>query len=189
MKNIIAIVRNSLIGSTAILMANTSSTLAKPPACQFDLAADRLEIIEYKPNINGRMNVRITGVIRNVGGVNFNGGTNRGSAGLYIGSWYEPTRPLSLISTTPLTSLTPGQEMKVVHETTWESASPSEGEFPPKYVLKIDYPFRRDLLSGAPIKISDCNKANNSVEKNIAEVKRIRKSPLTGGGPTQVLDK
>jgi CARDB len=199
-KFVVSILGNSLLVSTAILMATTASTLAKPSlstnseysqlnkvaivqktSCSFDLAAQKLEFTYFGPQNVNRRQVRVTGVIRNVGTTNFQ---PPASAKIYITT--------SLLSTTPLPNLAPGQEVKVMYDTTWDSSSPSEGEFPPNYTLQIDYPISRDIGSShGGIPSADCNNKNNRVERNISDVKNaqiVNPPPLGGGGnlPTQI---
>jgi hypothetical protein len=213
MKNIIAIVSNSLVLSTAIFMATTASMLAKPslpiksedsppskvaivqkiPRVCFDLAVNQLGFQYIGPQKVGLKKVRVTGVIRNVGTTNFRP-RPFADAKLYMTGGFG-TLPHSVVSTLALPSLAPGQEVKVIHDTTWDSSSTSEGEFPPNYILRLQYPVVQDsgmttpkgkdggLITPPKMTDSDCNTSNDRVEKNIRDVDKSPRPPFEVDNP------
>ncbi len=98
--------------------------------------------------------VRITGVIKNVGSKAFSGGG--GMAYLYEGNTLRKTKNFSYIA--------PGTTISLFYERNWNSSSPSEGEFPPKYKLVILYD--PDILMDGNKNNDDCKITNNRKERS-----------------------
>ena len=116
-----------------------------------DPAADRIEfsIINKTSQYQGR--VRITGVVKNLGGA-YESGPNQQSAYLIDGTY-------TIVATKAFQNLAHGEEVAVIYERDWDASSPGEGEFPPTYKLVIAYD--PDINTDGNTKNDDCNTSNN----------------------------
>jgi hypothetical protein len=125
-----------------------------------ELVNGKLRMSQYK----GR--VRITGVVKNVGKGAYESGPNQQGMYLYIGE--------KLLAKKDFGNLAPGQEATVTVEHDWDSASPSEGEFPPMYKLVIVYD--PDISSDGNPKNDDCNGNNNVIQRSGADINALFKA-------------
>ncbi|MCG6137132.1 MAG: choice-of-anchor D domain-containing protein [Nostoc sp. LLA-1] len=103
---------------------------------QPDLAADAIDfdIIPISPEDRFRGTVKITGRIKNVGLGDFQSQQKEKIAELYEIPLGGKPRLLEIFS---VQSLAAGQETKFSYTREWNSSSPAEGEWPPKYELRI----------------------------------------------------
>jgi len=108
--------------------------------------------------------VRIEGVVKNTGGLNYTSGANQQAALLYEDNGGRPR----LVATKVFQNLTPGQEVKVSYTRAWYKSSPAEGEFPPKYILVISYD--PDIYIDGNDNNDDSNSSNNRMEKSGREI-------------------
>jgi len=109
-------------------------------------------LLEKTATFTGR--VQITGVVKNIGAKEFKGGG--GTAYLYEDSALRKTKAFS--------SLLPGEKISLSYVRTWYASSTSEGEFPPKYKLVIQYDI--DILRDGNKNNDDCNIKNNELERS-----------------------
>jgi len=128
--------------------------------------ADRIDltIVSTTSAFAGR--VRITGVLRNVGGAAYNSSPGQQSLALY-------QDPIGLTSVTPVAIQTfedvpVGAEVSVSWERDWNSSSPNEGEFPPNYRILILYD--PDILLDGNTENDDSDLTNNSLTLNGSNV-------------------
>ncbi len=118
------------------------------------------EIINQTSAFRGR--VRITGVVRNVGGP-YLSSDGQQSVALYeipLGGSLPPT-PTSSQAYKDLGS---GNEVRVTFERNWDSSSPSEGEFPPDYRVMLMYD--PDISADGNERNDDCVSTNNMLEES-----------------------
>jgi hypothetical protein len=110
--------------------------------------------------------IRITGIVKNVGGKAFNSGPNQAKAYLYE----VPIGASSgrIVAQREIRTLAAGATMQLVYERDWNSSSPSEGEFPPNYRLQILYD--PDIYMDANKDNDDCNQNNNKKERSGTEI-------------------
>lgn len=108
--------------------------------------------------------VKVEGVIRNVGGLAYTTGPNQQSALLYEDNGGR----LNLVASQSFQNLAPNAEVKVSYTRPWYTASPAEGEFPPRYVLIVT--FDPDIYIDANDNNDDSNNSNNRFTKSAAEV-------------------
>jgi hypothetical protein len=123
-----------------------------------------------------RGSVRITGVVKNTGNAQFQG--RNSEARLMSGN--------RVLARATFSSLRPGQEMRVHYVRNWNSASPSEGEFPSTYTLKIVYD-TDDVLGGPnnDVSLNDNQRSRSGSDINKLFRGRTRPSriPLPSGPP------
>ncbi len=119
-------------------------------------------VVSCKDKFNGT--VRIDGVVKNTGGLNYTSGPNQQAVLLYEDNGGRPR----LVATRVFQNLTPGQEVKVSYTRTWGKSSPAEGEFPPKYILIIS--FDPDIYIDGNDNNDDANTGNNRMEKSGSEI-------------------
>lgn len=112
--------------------------------------------------------VRITGVVRNQGTATYQSGVNQQIAYLYE---QNPGAQPRLVAQRAFQNLTPGQEVTVVFERTWNSSSPSEGEFPPSYIVDIGYD--PDIRLDGNLNNDDCRLGNNRLERHGTEINAL----------------
>jgi hypothetical protein len=116
-----------------------------------------------------RARVRVTGVIKNVRNKAFQSGPNQAKAYLYQVPAGASSGPA--VAQREIRNLRPGATINLVFERDWYSSSPSEGEFPPKYVLQILYD--PDIYMDANKNNDDCNRNNNRKERSGADFNRM----------------
>lgn len=118
------------------------------------------EIIDQTTAFRGR--VRITGIVRNVGGP-YISSDGQQSVALYeipLGGTLPPTPT----ATQAFKDLGSGNEVRVTYERDWDSSSPSEGEFPPNYRVMLMYD--PDITADGNERNDDCDSSNNMLEKS-----------------------
>jgi hypothetical protein len=116
-----------------------------------------------------RARVRVTGVIKNVKNKAFQSGRNQAKAYLYQVPAGASSGPV--VAQREIRNLAPGGIINLIYERNWYSSSPSEGEFPPKYVLQILYD--PDIYLDANKNNDDCNRKNNRKERSGADFNRM----------------
>jgi hypothetical protein len=119
-----------------------------------DPAAQRIDfsIVSRTDPWTGR--VRITGVVKNIGGA------YESKPGHQDIRLFDASTGVELAKK-DFANLAPGQEVTVTFERSWNSSSPSEGEFPPTYKLVILYD---------PDGTKDCNGNNNEITRSGADI-------------------
>ena len=123
--------------------------------------------------------VRITGVVKNTGSAPFQG--RNSEARLMSGN--------RILARATFSQLRPGQEVRVHFDRNWNSASPSEGEFPSTYTLKIVYD-TDDVLGGPN---NDVSLNDNQRSRSGSGINRLFRSRTRPGklpipiGPPPVL--
>jgi hypothetical protein len=121
----------------------------------------RFQIVRRDSQFNGR--VRITAIVKNVGGKAFASGPNQAAAHLY----QMPAGATSggtLVAQRNFQNLAPGATISVSYERDWRSSSPNEGEFPPTYRLLISYD--PDIYMDDNKDNDDCNQNNNKKDRS-----------------------
>lgn len=133
-----------------------------------DPAVQRIDftIVSKTSQFSGK--VRITGVVKNVGLEPYISGPNQQEILLYEGPMGATSR---VVARKKFQNLNPGQEVTVVYERNWDSASPSEGEFPPSYKVIIVYD--PDIRMDSNPKNDDCNMNNNQKERSGADINAL----------------
>jgi hypothetical protein len=126
-----------------------------------DPAAHRIDfqIVSKKDKFHG--NVKIIGVVKNVGTAAFETGPNQQSANLYE---MVPGGTPKLVASQKFQNLATGQEAMVAYERAWSTSV----EFPPAYRLTILYD--PDIYIDGNRKNDDCGKANNSLERRGGDI-------------------
>lgn len=121
-----------------------------------DPAAYRLtfRIVSRTSRTRGR--VEIAGIVKNVGGAPYV--TRAGQQGIQL---WEGSR---MVRNLDFRNLTPGQSKTVRYRRNWNSASPSEGEFPPTYKLWIIYD--PDITKDGNRRNDDCRGSNNRIQRS-----------------------
>jgi len=106
--------------------------------------------------------IRIEGVVKNVGNAEFesNPGHGQQARALLLEEWVEGWGTIK--AEWKFTNLAPGISGWVSYERAWNTATINVGEFPPKFVLMIDYD--PDTYIDANKKNDDCNQKNNRAE-------------------------
>ena len=129
----------------------------------------RFQIVRRYSQFKGR--IRITGVVKNIGGKAFIAGPNQAKAYLYQ---LPPGVPCAnatggtIVAQREIRNLAPGATLLVSWERVWYSASPSEGEFPSCYRLLITYD--PDIYMDASKNNDDCNQNNNKKDRSGTEI-------------------
>ncbi len=127
-------------------------------ACADPAAAEiKFVVISRDPVVRTKGLVRITGVVKNIG--------PRTSANVFF---IQLSTPAGQLASQTVPSLAPGAVAQVMKDMNWDSASPNEGEFPPKFTLT--------LVRDPDTPIDDCNVNNNTLERNGADINTLLKS-------------
>jgi hypothetical protein len=132
---------------------------AKIVARRIDLSAAAINFSVVSCTDKYHAVVKIEGVVKNVGTINYTSGAGQQAALLYENRGGRPV----LVATKVFQNLTPGQEVRVEFTRNWYKGSPAEGEFPPTYVLIISYD--PDIYIDANDNNDDSNTGNNRMEK------------------------
>jgi len=114
-----------------------------------------MEIVSLTSRFEGQ--VRITGRMKNLGGP-FDSGAGQQSLQLY--EQYTG----GLVAHVDFEDLDLGETLEVSYVRHWNASSPSEGEFPPKYMVVISYD--PDIYMDGNERNDDCNSDNNVLERS-----------------------
>ena len=132
-----------------------------PATPAIDLKAEHI-IFSVEPTSEFAGHATITGNIVNIGD-NFSSGTGQQILRLYERQLGAPTTQLGdLVASLNFTALPAGERLEVSYTRPWNASSPAEGEFPPEYILVID--FDPDILSDGNVHNDDSNSSNNKIE-------------------------
>lgn len=125
----------------------------------------RFEIVNRTSQFNGR--VRITGIVKNVGGKAFKSGPHQAKAYLYQ---LPPgaTTGGTIVAQREFTNLAVDATFSLTYERNWRSSSAAEGEFPPTYRLLITYD--PDIYMDNNKDNDDCNQGNNKKDRSGSEI-------------------
>jgi len=131
--------------------------------------AIRFQIVRRDSQFKGR--IRITGIVKNVGGKAFV--SNPRQAGVYLYELPAGVPPASattgrVVAQRQIANLAPGATISLSYERNWNSSSPSEGEFPNSYRLLITYD--PDIYMDANKQNDDCNQGNNKKNRSGTEI-------------------
>jgi hypothetical protein len=113
-----------------------------------DLVAENISFDVLTRRSQFEADIQITGRARNRGPGVVPGGT----IALFEGG--------NVVRQQPISSMGPDQTVSVIYRRRWNSSSPSEGEFPPRYRLTVNIQ-------------SDCNPKNNLTERDGGEINRM----------------
>lgn len=154
---------NPLVSNRASFTLRCGSRACIDPAA-FEI---RFEIVRRVTQFTGR--VRITGVVKNVGNAAFscNAGALQASAHLYELTPGATTGG-TLRGHTDFSALAVNGTVTVSFERDWNSSSPSEGEFPPSYMLMVVYD--PDILLDSNTANDDCNTSNNRKSRSGTDI-------------------
>ncbi len=123
-----------------------------------------------------RGKIRITGVVKNIGGKAFLSGPNQAKAYLYqLPPGVPPATATggTVVSEKEIRNLAAGAVLNLSWERDWNSSSPSEGEFPNSYRLLITYD--PDIYMDGNEDNDDCNQNNNKKERSGTEINDMLK--------------
>ncbi len=134
----------------------------------------RFEIVRRDTQFRGR--IRITGVVKNIGGKAFIAGPNQAKAYLYQMPAGVPCANATggtMVAQKAIVNLAAGATIELSWERDWNSSSPSEGEFPNCYRLFITYD--PDIYMDASKDNDDCNQDNNKKDRSGTEINDMLK--------------
>jgi hypothetical protein len=134
----------------------------------------RFRIVRRYTQFRGR--IRITGVVKNIGGKAFIAGANQAKAYLYqlpAGVPCANATGGTVVAQRAIVNLAPGATIELSWERDWDSSSPSEGEFPNCYRLLITYD--PDIYMDASKDNDDCNQNNNKKDRSGTEINDMLK--------------
>ncbi|MEN9253393.1 MAG: hypothetical protein Q6K26_00745 [Gloeomargarita sp. SZTDM-1c_bins_89] len=115
-----------------------------------------------------RGQVQIIGVVRNQGSAPYQSAPNQQIVALYE---QVPGSPARLVAQQPFLNLAPGEQVQVIFERDWNSSSPAEGEFPPTYLVTINYD--PDIYIDGNPGNDDCRTTNNRLERSGAAINTL----------------
>lgn len=129
----------------------------------------RFQILSRDPGNRFKGRVRVTGIVKNIGGQTFIAGPNQAKAYLYE----VPMGSSSgrIVAQREIRTLAPGATIPLTYERDWYSASPSEGEFPPTYRLQIL--LDPDIYMDASKDNDDCSQNNNKKERSGSDINNM----------------
>ncbi len=140
-------------GTMKSLRGESGQVCTDPAARSIDF-----RIVNKTNQFKGR--VEITGTIKNIGLAAYETRTNQQSIELFEGS--------QLVKNQAFGNLSPGQTATIRYQRNWNSSSPAEGEFPPRYLLMIVY--KPDITKDGNPKNDDCVGTNNRKERSGAAI-------------------
>lgn len=129
----------------------------------------KFQIVRRDTQFKGR--IRVTGVVKNVGGKPFICGPNQAKAYLYELPPGVPAATATggrIVAQREIRNLPAGAFIQLTYERDWNSSSPSEGEFPNSYRLLITYD--PDIYQDANKANDDCNQGNNKKSRSGTEI-------------------
>ncbi len=129
----------------------------------------RFQILSRDPGNRFKGRVRVTGIVKNIGGKAFIAGPNQAKAYLYE----VPMGSSSgrMVAQREIRNLAPGATIQLTYERNWYSASPAEGEFPPTYRLQIL--LDPDIYMDASKDNDDCSQNNNKKERSGSDINNM----------------
>jgi hypothetical protein len=122
-----------------------------------DLVAESINFSTVKVINEFNATVKIEGVVRNAGTLNYNSGANQQLALLYE---QNPGGVIKLVRTIPFQNLAVNAVVKVAYTRSWDKSA----EFPPTYTLIIS--FDPDIYIDGNNNNNDSNTANNKIVKS-----------------------
>ena len=125
-----------------------------------DLKAEKIDFEIVGERSEHVLIVRVTGVVKNVGGQTYTSRANQQSVRLYIGRTYAAVGR-------SFTSLAPGESVSVSYTMDFYLGN----EFPE--TAKVLVSFDPDIRNDGNSMNDDCRNANNSMSRSMAEVKDI----------------
>jgi hypothetical protein len=146
-------------------------TRACPDPAAYEI---RFRIVRRYSQFRGR--IRITGIVKNIGGKAFVAGANQAKAYLYqlpAGVPCANATNGTIVAQKAITNLPAGATLSLSWERDWNSSSPSEGEFPHCYRLLITYD--PDIYMDASKDNDDCNQNNNKKDRSGTEINDMLK--------------
>jgi hypothetical protein len=126
-------------------------------------------IVRRDSQFKGR--IRITGVVKNIGGKPFISDPRQAEARLYE---LPPGVPCAsatggrIVARRAISNLAAGAVLNLSYERNWNSSSPAEGEFPNCYRLLITYD--PDIYMDENKQNDDCNQGNNKKDRSGTEI-------------------
>jgi len=130
---------------------------------RIDLSASAIEFSVVTCRDKFHALVKIEGVVKNTGTLNYTSGANQQVALLYENKAGHST----LVATRVFQNLTPGQEVRVNFTRQWYKGE----EFPPTYTLIVSYD--PDIYLDGNDNNDDSNNANNRLEKSGSEISAL----------------
>ena len=132
----------------------------------------RFDIVSRYSQFKGR--IRITGIVKNIGEKEFISGPNQAKAYLYqLPPGVPPAQATGgiVVAQKEIRNLAQGAILKLTWERDWNSASPSEGEFPNSYRLLIS--LDPDIYKDANKNNDDCNQGNNKKDRSGEDINNL----------------
>jgi hypothetical protein len=162
-----------VLGTIQIVNPVIIGTLHPVSKCP-DIAAIeiRFQIIRRDTQFKGR--VRITAIVKNIGGKAFSSGPNQAVALLYQ---LPPGVPCAtatggtIVAQQEIRTLAVGSTIQLVFEREWNSSSPNEGEFPSCYRLLIS--LDPDIYMDGNPDNDDCTQDNNRLDRSGTEINAL----------------
>ncbi len=146
----------SMLLLLSIGVAFTSCDDDDEPAAPPDLAAHSITF-KVVPSTQFAGMATIIGSVKNIGG-NFTSGAGQQTALLYE-KQLGGSGPGNIVGRTEFTTVTAGDSITVSYVRAWDMSSPSEGEFPPDYILQIVYD--PDIAADSNDANDDADNTNN----------------------------
>ena len=146
------------------------SALNCPDPVAYDI---RFQLVKRTDRFKGQ--VRITGIVKNIGIKPFKPGPNQAAAYLYEMPPGASTGG-TLLAQTAIRNLIPGETLLLNYERDWNSSTSSEGKRPPTYRLEISY--NTDVYKDANPDNDDCSQKNNKKERSGSEINNMFKNPF-----------
>jgi len=150
-----------LILITFILLSCDNEDDSSTTEPNIDLKADSITF-SVEPITQFTGDVTITGTITNIGD-DFSSGVGQQNIRLYQ-KQLGAAEPGDLVASVSFQSLEAGESIQVSYTRFWNRSSPAEGEFPPDYILLIDYD--PDLLIDGNDNNDDSNTENDTLIKS-----------------------
>jgi hypothetical protein len=149
---------------TAPLKKEQSAMNCPDPAA-YDI---RFQLVKRTDKFRGQ--VRITGIVKNIGRKSFKPGPKQATAYLYEMPPGTSTGGM-LLAQTAIRNLIPGETLLLIYERDWNSSTSSEGKLPPTYRLEIS--FNTDLYKDTNPDNDDCSQMNNKKERSGSEINNM----------------
>lgn len=151
-----------LLITLLIVNCDNEDDSSDPPP-NIDLKADAITFsVESISQFTG--DATIKGIITNIGD-DFSSGEGQQIIRLYERQLGTPTNQSGeLVASVSFQSLAAGENLEVSYTRLWNRSSPAEGEFPPDYILRIEYD--PDLLIDGNDNNNDSNVENNTITES-----------------------
>ena len=141
-----------------------------------DPAAESILFTIVRRDSQFRGRIRITGVVKNIGGASFISDPRQAEAQLLeLPAGVPPASATTgrIVARRAISNLAAGAVLNLSYERDWNSSSPSEGEFPNSYRVLITYD--PDIYMDENKQNDDCNQSNNKKDRSGTEINDMLK--------------